>query len=149
VSQAYVCSQCSGGIIQSKNCSNGGRDCICQRSGFTADYTVENTDFYLQKYNLSNGPWWQTIGGLTYATDGMTSKIPDTCTGNCWHNLMLALFADTNSAGIPIVDKLAIIITGVGVGGFYTEHPNTRRVQSEAGYTSTHQQFDAKPQENY
>jgi len=63
----YVCS----------SCNIGGSDNVCVLNNLYSP--SQNKFIYLDKYNLSNGPWWQVANGLIYSGGMMTSEVPDTC----------------------------------------------------------------------
>ncbi len=58
--------------------TNPGNPFTCSYSNIMSQQTGVN--FWLERYDLTNGPWWQTVGGLVYgATGNIASQITQPC----------------------------------------------------------------------
>jgi hypothetical protein len=92
---------------------NASNPLICNYSGITSPQN--NVNFYLSRYNLSNGSWWQSSGGNVYGKNGIRSYIPaSTCleTNNCYPALMAKNpfnSATQNTVGFPMINAGSII----------------------------------------
>ena len=87
---------------------NQGDPFTCRYGNVLTPSSGTPQNFWLQEYNLVNGPWWQTWGGTVYAASGnIVSDIPQVCiddsTGYC-RSYMVAQDADltADSAGVPM-----------------------------------------------
>ncbi len=108
--------------------------CACPAPGadpFTCQYTGlanprTGVTFYAEQYDLSNGPWWQGVGGLIYATNnGVVSNITDQCvadgTGICTPYITIRDVTNANkTAGIAIAAS-GTISSGSSNAGYYRE----------------------------
>lgn len=98
----YVCS----------SCNIGGADNVCVLNNLNSPGTIRN--IYLDKYNLSNGPWWQVSNGLVYAGESLESQVPDTCgtsEGTCKRAISareLGASINIRSAGPPMTGSSSI-----------------------------------------
>lgn len=133
----YVCAPC--------NQQSPSDRYLCEETDITSPGTAR---FYLQKYNLSNGPWWQVANGLFYANSGFgTNNIPnDTCTlPGC--NPYFAIsgtgsMSDLALAGIPIAN--GNISTP---NGYWSERQ--RNTTNTPERRAQGQDFSRVPVENY
>ncbi|MCB9813646.1 MAG: Ig-like domain-containing protein [Pseudomonadales bacterium] len=88
------------------SCPVGNNPLICTHTDSISPNLNEH--FYVTTVNLSNGPWWQVVGGNAYGADSFITNIPQTCydvnnTAICKPDAVtMNLDSDTNSAGIPM-----------------------------------------------
>ncbi len=93
-------------------CNRGSSLTNCTRSNNIT--SPGSTNFYLQRYNLANDPWWQVTNGLFYAGTGFgTNSIPDTslCTGSActpYFGINASGVSDVATAGMPLTGASSV-----------------------------------------
>lgn len=157
----YICATCN------RNPVGTVLDCVYPPlGGGSTTVPMSGANFFLISYNLSNGPWWQTWGGLVLANGGMSSLGPtdtissQTCLRNtqCDPSIIQTSSgpagntgptnsdpASDETAGIPIVTGTNTLTGGKSPGGYFNRHPSKARVTAS---TTGHSQANVKV-ENY
>ncbi len=152
----YICATCN------RNPVGTVLDCVYPpQTGGTTTVPMSGANFFLISYNLSNGPWWQTWGGLVLANGNMSSLGPtdtisnQTCLLNtqCDPSIIQTSSgpagntdpASNLTAGIPIVTGTNTISAGKAPGGYFNRNPSNARVTAS---TTGHSQANVKL-ENY
>ncbi len=111
---------------------------VCQYGGVAAPRLGPNApvNWYLDLYDLSNDPWWQTRGGLAYARTGVLSTdIPRPCVDEnnpavCVPYMITREVSNglAVSAGVPMTGGGAIL-SGTDAPGYFTDRNPQPRAQ--------------------
>lgn len=102
------------------------------------------TNFFIQRANLNNNAWWQTLGGNVYAIGNIESRIPETCLPpNCIPALSSRdQQGNVDSAGFPITHT-GKIVTSIS-GNTYIHEADGRTTSMQGNATGVN-----IPKENY
>lgn len=140
MSQALAC-ECAPPTSQ-------GDPFYCQYNNILTPTTGVNVNFWLQEYDLVNGPWWQTWGGMIYAATGsVVSDIPQPCiddgTGYCRSFMAAQDMAETDYSGSVVMSGSGTVSSGDSSGYVTDRFPETEQQVAEGTF------HDNVRQENY
>lgn len=106
------------------------------QAGLTSPDSQVN--WYVQQYDLSHGPWWQSRGGLVFGKNGITTEIPAaTCqadpAGRCVEYLVTKDLDDSSqSAGVPLSEA------AINAEGYYSDRRPESNQPRVAGNGHSH-----------